>query len=109
MARFDLISPTEGYQPHHRRWLPHANVRGNFETVPLFESSHFKEFIVDFSATGMSVEEFNASLLRKRIFGGKDLSKEFPDLKNCSLYCVTEIHTKNDIDRLVQSLKESLR
>ena len=77
--------------------------------APLFESYHFKEFVVDFNATGMSVDELNKSLLKKGIFGGKDLSKDFPEIGNCALYCVTEINTKDDIDRLVQSVKESLK
>ncbi len=40
------------------------------------------------------------------IFGGIDLSEDFPEWGNSSLYCVTEIHSKQDIDKLAQSLKE---
>ena len=47
-------------------------------------------------------------LLKKGIFGGKDLSNESPDLKNCALYCVTEIHTQGDIDQLIDALKDGL-
>ena len=47
-------------------------------------------------------------LLKKRIFGGKDISVEFPELGNCAVYCVTEIHTKEDIDRLAMALDEYL-
>ena len=71
-----------------------------------FESFSFKEFVVDFSETGKSVEEINSRLLRKGIFGGKDLSKIFPELGQCALYCVTEIHLKEDIDKLIDALKE---
>ncbi|MGE8203695.1 aminomethyl-transferring glycine dehydrogenase subunit GcvPA [Heyndrickxia sp. NPDC080065] len=70
------------------------------------KSSFFKEFIVDFNETGLTVEEINQKLLHHKIFGGKDLSVEFPELGQCALYCVTEVHTKNDIDRFVQVLKE---
>ena len=77
--------------------------------VPVFESSHFKEFVVDFSQTGKSVQEINKYLLDQNIFGGKDLSLEFTELKNCALYCVTEIHTKEDIDALAESLSEFLK
>jgi glycine dehydrogenase subunit 1 len=73
-----------------------------------FNSSHFKEFVVDFSNSGKSVSEINRALLAKGIFGGKDLSKEFPELQNCALYCVTEMLTKKDIDTLAEALKSIL-
>ena len=68
-----------------------------------------KEFLVDFSGTGKTVEEVNKALLDKKIFGGKDVSKEFPQLGQCALYCVTEIHTCEDIDRLAAMLAEVTR
>ena len=74
--------------------------------APLFKTAHFKEFVVDFNATGKTVREINHALLKKGIFGGKDLSAEFSDLGNCALYCVTEIHSKEDIDKLTASLNE---
>lgn len=73
---------------------------------PKLTSTGFKEFIVDFSGTGKPVEKINKELLEKGIFGGKDLTKDFPDFKNCALYCVTEIHSQEDIDRLVAGLGE---
>jgi glycine dehydrogenase subunit 1 len=75
-------------------------------TAPFFESPHFKEFLVDFNDTDMTVKDINAFLLEKNIFGGKDLSKEVPELGECALYCVTEIHTKDTIDHVVQALTE---
>jgi glycine dehydrogenase subunit 1 len=74
--------------------------------APLFRSPHFKEFVVNFDGTGKTVAEINKALLEKGIFGGKDLAQEFPELGNSALYCVTEVHTKDDIDRLVTALKE---
>lgn len=68
----------------------------------------FKEFTVDFSDTGKTVEEINKALLDKGIFGGKDLSKDFPELGQSALYCVTEMISKEDIDSLVSCLKEYL-
>lgn len=73
-----------------------------------FSAPFFKEFVVDFSKTGKSVAEINKALLAKNIFGGKDLSKDFPALGQSAMYCVTEIHTKEDIDRLVSALGEIL-
>ncbi|MBA9028135.1 aminomethyl-transferring glycine dehydrogenase subunit GcvPA [Peribacillus huizhouensis] len=80
-----------------------ANVSGSH-----FESPFFKEFIVDFNQTGYTVEQINHRLLDKKIFGGKDLSLEFPEFGQTALFCVTEVHTKEDIDGLVQALKDIL-
>ena len=74
--------------------------------APVFTSAHFKEFVVNFDDAGKTVEEINKELLGHRIFGGKDLTREFPELGNSALYCVTEVHTKEDIDGLANSIKE---
>jgi len=77
--------------------------------APVFQSPHFREFVVNFDGTGKTVAEINKALLARAIFGGKDLTKEFPELGNSALYCVTEVHTKGDIDRLVDALKEVVK
>ncbi|MBJ8026787.1 aminomethyl-transferring glycine dehydrogenase subunit GcvPA [Bacillus cereus group sp. N21] len=69
-------------------------------------SPFFKEFLVDFNGTGLSVETINKKLLEKQIFGGKDISKEFPIFGQCALYCVTEVHAKEDLDQLIAALQE---
>jgi len=69
-----------------------------------FSSPGFKEFVVNFDGTGKTVAEINKKLLDDRIFGGRDLSKEFPEFGQSAQYCVTEAHTKNDIDKLISSL-----
>ncbi|MCP4328691.1 MAG: aminomethyl-transferring glycine dehydrogenase subunit GcvPA [Alphaproteobacteria bacterium] len=74
-----------------------------------FPSGFFKEFVVRFDDTGRTVDEVNGRLRERGIFGGKDLSAEFPELGQCALYCITEIHTKGDIDRLANELREVLR
>ncbi len=75
---------------------------------PVFQSTHFKEFVVNFDGTGKTVPEINKALLKHKIFGGKDLTKEFPELGNSALYCVTEVHTKDDVDKLINALKEAV-
>ena len=74
--------------------------------APVFASPHFKEFMVNFDGTGQTVAQINQALLERGIFGGKDLSREFPELGQSALTCVTEVHTKADIDRLVTTLRE---
>ncbi|MFD3206283.1 aminomethyl-transferring glycine dehydrogenase subunit GcvPA [Pseudomonas sp. LS_2] len=71
-----------------------------------FPNGFFKEFVVNFEGTGHSVATLNKRLLAKGIFGGKDLSTDFPELGQSALYCVTEIHTQADIERLVAALNE---
>lgn len=72
--------------------------------APGFASPAFKEFVVDFTGTGKTVARINQALLDAEIFGGNDLSGDFPELGQTALYCVTEIHTKADIDRLADAL-----
>jgi glycine dehydrogenase subunit 1 len=76
--------------------------------TPLFNTSHFKEFAVNFDETGLSVKEIQKRLLQYQIHGGKDISDEFPELGKTALYCVTEIHSKEDIESLALALEEVL-
>ena len=45
-------------------------------------------------------------VIQQKFDGTKDLSREFPELGQSALYCVTEVHTKEDIDTLVDAVKE---
>jgi glycine dehydrogenase subunit 1 len=74
--------------------------------APAFHAPHFQEFVVRFDGTGRTVAEINAALLVHGIFGGKDLSAEYPELGQSTLYCVSEVHTRADIDRLADALRE---
>ena len=71
-----------------------------------FGDGFFKEVVVDFTETGRAVAEINAALRERRIFGGLDLSRLFPELGQSALYCITELHTQEDIDRLATALGE---
>ena len=94
----DLIIQQTHYAAQQIDKVPGLNV--------LHDRGLFKEFIVNFDDTGKSVEDVNAALRHQNIFGGKDISQEFPELGQSALYCVTEVHTKEDIDRMVDALKE---
>ncbi|MDH5754360.1 MAG: aminomethyl-transferring glycine dehydrogenase subunit GcvPA [Candidatus Bathyarchaeota archaeon] len=76
--------------------------------TPVFKSAHFKEFTVNFDGTDLSVKKVHEKLLQCGIHDGKDVSKEFPELGKTALYCVTEIHSKVDIERLAATLEEIL-
>ncbi|MFN0044831.1 MAG: aminomethyl-transferring glycine dehydrogenase, partial [Alphaproteobacteria bacterium] len=75
----------------------------------VFPGGFFKEFVVNFDATGKTVSAIDEALRARGIFGGKNLSREFPELGQSALYCVTEIHDRADIDRLARSLAEIVR
>ncbi|HEY9092765.1 aminomethyl-transferring glycine dehydrogenase subunit GcvPA [Parasphingorhabdus sp.] len=89
---------------HHAAQLL-SGIKGVRVTFP---SGFFKEFVVNFDDTGKSVADINDALRAKGIFGGRDLSGDFPELGQSALYCVTEIHTLSDIERLAGALKEVL-
>ena len=81
--------------------LPGVSVR--------FGEGFFKELVVDFGGTGRTVEAIDEGLRERGIFGGKDLSRSHPQLGQSALYCVTEAHTRADVDRLVTALEEVTR
>lgn len=75
----------------------------------IFSPNFFKEFVVNFDETGKKVDEINKKLLTKKIIGGKNIANEFPNFGNSALYCITEMHSKKDIDRLAAALEEVLK
>ena len=73
--------------------------------APIFNSFHFKEFTVNFQYK--TLKEVNAALHTQNIEAGIPLNVDF-NLGETALYCVTEIHSKANIDFLVSTLKEAL-
>ena len=65
----------------------------------------FKEFAVK---TPLAPAELNRKLVEYKIVGGLDISKsvEVDGVDNAWLLCVTELNTKDQLDRLVSALKE---
>jgi glycine dehydrogenase subunit 1 len=76
--------------------------------APVFASPHFNEFAVNFDGTGKTVAEINEALLDQGVLGGVDLSGDFGWLGQSALYCVTETHSKGNIDTLVSALRTAL-
>jgi len=72
--------------------------------APYFSSVHFNEFAVNFNGTGQTVAEINQALFDQGILGGKDLSEDFPAFGQSALFCVTEVHTKEEIDKLTAAI-----
>jgi len=68
-----------------------------------FDTPFFHEFSV---CCPKPVAEINAHLLEHGFLGGFDLGKDYPTLRDHMLLAVTEMNTKDEIDALVEVLKE---
>jgi glycine dehydrogenase subunit 1 len=64
----------------------------------------FHEFVVK---CPRPVKEINTALLKHGIIGGVDLGADYPTLTDHMLLCVTEMNSKAEMDRLVETLKEA--
>ncbi|WP_205648576.1 aminomethyl-transferring glycine dehydrogenase subunit GcvPA [Acuticoccus kandeliae] len=112
-AYMGLLGP-EGFRDLGERIIARAHHAATvLATVPgvrvVFPNGFFKEFVVNFDDTGKSVAEINEALRAHGIFGGKDLSADFPELGQSALFAVTEIHSADDIARLAAALQEVIR
>ena len=67
-----------------------------------FNKPFFKEFAL---AGGKDVSSINKELLKHNILGGYDLGKDYDNMNNSFLLCVTEKRTKEEIDKLSQVLE----
>lgn len=72
-------------------------------------SSHFRECVLNFDATGLTVQAISVALRAQGIFAGHDLSSLFPALGQSALFCVSELHTQSDIDQLIDTLNTLLK
>ena len=69
-------------------------------TVPRFASPHYQEFVVSYKNGKGTVAKLHKQLLGQGVQAGKSLAKEFAELGESSLLCVTEMHSPEAIDRL---------
>ena len=67
-----------------------------------FDRPFFKEFPILGNTDSNIIQQ---SLLKEGIIGGYKLGKEYSQLKDAILYCVTEKRTKKEIDTLTQILE----
>jgi glycine dehydrogenase subunit 1 len=70
---------------------------------PWSAAPFFNEFVIQ---TPAPVSEINDVLLDHDILGGYDLSQDHPSLDRHMLVAVTEMNTRDEIDRLVEVLSE---
>jgi glycine dehydrogenase subunit 1 len=69
----------------------------------LNQGAFFNEFVVE---CPRPVKEINTALLERGILGGYDLGLDYPEAANQMLVCVTEMNTRQQIERLVAALQE---
>jgi len=68
-----------------------------------FTSVHFNEFVIKCH----DANKVNKELLERGIQGGLILNKWHPELKDCMLFGVSEMHTDKDMEKLASALREA--
>jgi glycine dehydrogenase subunit 1 len=71
-------------------------------TLLFATSPRFHEFVLQ---TSESPEQLNAQLLKQKVIGGLPLSRWYPELGNASLWCTTELNTREQIDHAASLLQ----
>lgn len=69
---------------------------------PRFKSVFYNEFVFEFQ----NIQDVNRTLLNNGIIGGLDLDKYYGSMENCIMFCVTDMHSMENIDKLINVLKE---
>ena len=78
-----------------------AKILGRQGKLLFAGSPRFHEFVLQ---TEESAEELNTRLLDEKIIGGLSLAKWYPELGNATLWCATELTTRDQIDQAAQVL-----
>jgi len=73
---------------------------------PLFSGAFFKEFAVSYDRA--KAKAVFGKLSRKGVLAGYPIQRSFGLGLEAGLYCVTEIHTRDDIERLAVTLEEAV-
>ncbi len=83
----------------HAQYTKEAFKQAGLEVV--YEGPNFNEFIIKCRE---NVDTINEKLLNKGIIGGYNLERDYPELENCMLVCVTELRSKADIENFVKEM-----
>jgi glycine dehydrogenase subunit 1 len=74
----------------------HPGAKLRFNGAP-----RFNEFVLQ---TGEAPAAWSQRLMDEKIVGGIELSRWYPELKNCTLWCATEVIPRETIDRAAKVL-----
>ena len=75
----------------------------NFE-APIFSGAFYNEFVIRVKKGTMA--QIETKLIEHGLVGGYTLEKCHPELGEAAIYCVTEMHTMDDLNKLISVLKE---
>ena len=79
-------------------------LRGIDWIAPAFDQPFFNEFVVRYTK-GRTVEAVNRQLEPAGLVGGLSLKRWFPELGEAALWCVTEMNSLEQVDRLEAALR----
>ena len=77
--------------------------------APYFSGSHFKEFVVTVDGKTKSIRKILKRMRQKGVLGGIPLDQRFEHLGESALICITEMHTQEEIEELVNAYETALR
>jgi len=98
---FMTVYGREGLRELARQNL--AKARYLAARVPLrFTGPFFNEFAA--VCTGWMPEVINEGLIEERIIGGLPLGRFYPELDNCMLLSVTEMNTRDEMNKMAEAL-----
>ena len=95
-----------GLQNFHKAHYLYEKLSLTRGVAPVFTKPFFNEFAVRLEKPAKSVQE---KLLAEGFLFGLDLGANYPELENCVLLNVTEMRTREELDSLIESLKEVLQ
>lgn len=94
---FETLSKIN-FQKGHQLAEKISSING-FEKI--FSGLHFNEFVIKMDNV-LKVHNF---LLKNKIHGGLILERSYPELKNCMLFGITELHNDQMVDKLISTLE----
>ncbi len=75
--------------------------------VPRFAYPSYQEFVMTLKGKRGAASKLQQKLLARRVQPGKNLSKDFPELGESILTCVTELQSTDTIDSLASNIEKS--
>jgi glycine cleavage system P protein (glycine dehydrogenase) subunit 1 len=81
-----------------------AKALGTQGTLLFVRSPRFNEFVLQ---TDEAPEQLTARLLENKIIGGVALNRWYPELGNATLWCATELTTREQIDQAASVLAQA--
>ena len=76
--------------------------------APFFDAPHFKEFMVTIEHAKHSVRSVLQRIQQEQVLAGIPLDASFPDFGQTALVCVTERHSQEQIDHLVDAYRRAM-